>query len=315
LLGTVGSLHARPGDAPPSDALRTPYTWVAAAYLDAIGDEDDSSLSFITKRVLHGDVPERFNAGSSPGIAARLVPGETYLVTVVAWSRTRRDPIETISPREGGPEIVRIVGANPAIILANARLEDYLGRDAAPAAEERLEYIISGLQQLDGQVQAFYAAELAFRPELHGDLDSTELEVLRSWLQHPTTYPEALRIVLSANPSLHEAIGMPSLLAASRALLTHQPTELDPLSTYPGLVRNAMRIVAGHGSSVDADLLFRWTASNAHLLAEQACEAIHELAPHELGAMIERRMATTFLHAETRRTLNQIQRRFGLNAE
>ncbi|MCG8465810.1 MAG: hypothetical protein MI750_13315, partial [Xanthomonadales bacterium] len=169
-LLSASVVHARPELGPPSIKLRSNLSNVVVASF--VGQSGERQATFEKVQDLHSEAPESIALRISPQLMQQLVPGRDYVLAYIAYSTQRL--LQKVEARKGGPVVINLPGAAPALLADSPELREILAWDldetvTSPAGLMPL--IRSGLTSQDWQYQNFFLTELALRPPLHKRLN------------------------------------------------------------------------------------------------------------------------------------------------
>ncbi|GAB4198473.1 MAG: hypothetical protein Tsb002_33410 [Wenzhouxiangellaceae bacterium] len=311
LLMTATASHvaqARPELGPPSIKLRSNIANVVVATL--AGETDEGRMAFDKVSDLHNEAPQRIVIDGAEHWRDQLMVGKTYVLGFISWQRQRHPKV--LKPRPGGPVLMNLPGASPAIYQDHPgvrRLLSWPLDEAQYSPEAMLPVIMSGLDSGDWQLQEFFLTELVTREPLHAHLTPEQRQRVAAMAADASVSPEARQLLLDLGDFLGEALTAQQRLGIARELIASQPLIQDPASDYPSLVRTALFTLEQQGDPTDVPVLSRWLRCEHTGLVEAALDAMQALDVVQLPGIISRQLDDTLISQPRRQALQSYQRR------
>lgn len=304
----LGTVHARPELGPPSIKLRSNVANVVAARLESRGENGE--LHFTKLEDLHNEAPAEITLTVLPQLARSLQPGRNYVMAYIGWRQDRFPKV--LVPRSGGPVLISLPGAAPAIFADSPVLREILSWDLEQSQHspvELLPLIRAGLQVADWQYQEFFVTEIATRFPLHQHLTDTDREAVVRLATGPATSPYVPEFLFYNGDFLGAAYAPQNRTEVARHVLRETALRLDAGSAYPALVHTAMEYLAENGDEKDGAVLARWLWTNHNGLIETAMESMRRLGVADLAEMIDEVLTQSILDDTNRRVLENYRRR------
>jgi len=128
VLSITTSIEARQTTLPPSIALRTEVSYVSIVLLEALTKATNNSidLSFLLVEDIHNTADTVTVVNVAASLADQLKKGAEYVIAYEKVTKLRDNESKFYSPLAGGPQLMRVEGAYPAIFLRNKPLIERL---------------------------------------------------------------------------------------------------------------------------------------------------------------------------------------------
>lgn len=307
LLGST-TVHARPELGPPSIKLRSNLSNVVVA--NYVGQSGEREATFKTIQNLHSTAPDELVLSLAPQAIQQLEPGRDYVLAYIGYSTQRL--LQKIEERKGGPVVINLPGAAPAIFADSPELRDILTWDLESTVDspaDLMPLIRAGLASQDWQYQNFFLTELALRPPLHQLLNDDDRAHIVTMAFDPDASPYVPRFLLQHGDFLGQGFNNDVRSDLARDILRSHTLQQDPTSLYPLLIRTAMHHIGQHGVADDAPLLKRWLRSNNVALVEEAMESLGFLRIPEMEAWLEEERSRSLISQHKNQAIKSYQRR------
>lgn len=307
LLG--GTALARPQVEPPTHFLSSELTVVAVA--KALAREGEARIVWSTETALRGEAPAQFTTRIAAPQAAQIGIGQTYIVGYTAHRRSRMPKGFHLHP--DGPAVMFGAGAEPAVypdhpVLRAWLAQDYQERDDADSRAAMLD----GIEHPDGQIQQFFAAEIATRPALHKGWSRKQLARIRAVATDHDVLPAARELLFSAARDSAPAMGKDWWKALAWDVIRNEPLRIDPLRSNAELVMEALRLAREHPRELAVRDLARWTHADNPALAEAALLVLRARNDDSESSVLATARASAFLPQATREFLADHAHRLGV---
>ncbi|MCG8465089.1 MAG: hypothetical protein MI750_09580, partial [Xanthomonadales bacterium] len=275
-----------------------------------VGQSGEHQATFEKVQDLHSEAPESIALRISPQVMQQLVPGRDYVIAYIAYSTQRL--LQKVEERKGGPVVINLPGAAPALLADSPELREILAWDldetvTSPTALMPL--IRTGLTSQDWQYQNFFLTELALRPPLHKHLNDGDREQIVALAFDPDASPYVPRFLIQHGDFLGEAFDHSVRSELARSILRTHTLQQDQATLYPLLIRTAMHHLGKHGNAGDAPLLKRWLRSNNVALVEEAMESLGFLRIPEMDHWLKEELSQSLNSQHKHQAIKSYQRR------
>ena len=301
---------ARPTVGPPSIQLRSNLANIVSAEL--LQADDKYVLSFKKITDIHNTTEsDVITINSDAKTAGGLSVGQRYIVAYIAWESLRQPKV--VRSRPGGPVLMSMTGAEPAIFLYDKDVENLLRWDldeSLNSPKDMLPVIMRGIQHADDQVQNFFTAEVVLRTNMYKHFHRTDKAVLWQHFLNPLTTDRTKQLMLS-NHDFLKAIEADSIQLCGELenILTFTSVDLNPLSRSVGLIRAALTHVSKCQQLSDLAVVSRWVLSDVPSVIEAALASLYQLKKGSDLDAVEMALQQTMLKAQSREVLYQHKKR------
>jgi len=296
------SVVARPTLGPPSVKLKSTISNVAVMQLMDI--TDSGKLQFKRIKDIYNESAESIVIDGSDELSQQLQLNEQYIVGYVAWYNDKIS--RKIIPRKGGPVLLSLPGASPAIFKYDAVIEQILNwtvEDSLKSDDKLYQQIMAGLlKTTDEQQLSFFITELLTR---HPYLKKPAVEsVIESLITSPEVSWQNKALLISLIDAGKGSLNEPWFCEFMVGTLSLAATDIGDNNTQSGLIISLLN--NSQTCQIEAPYLpiKRWLNSNHSGVVEAAVSAMRLLDLPLTVKEVERVLKFTLKGENIRFTLN-----------
>lgn len=312
LLITSGCIQARPELGPPSIQLRSNLSNIIVAVpLSVNQNNGKAKIVFERVRDLHNiEKKSKILLSTNIEISDGIKEGEKYILAYIAWETLRQPKV--VRPRHGGPLLINIAGAEPALFRYSESLEKILTwkmESSLQSPEEMLPVLMQGIWADDMQARSFFMTELLFRPKLYQWLSDSDIDIFTDMIENMNVSSSTLQLLLSQMYFLQKmGVDVSRLCNFQFGLLKHTVLDIGRNSRLSGLIRTALDNVK-QCSLKDIKIVDRWVMSNSTNVVEMALETLYTLEPESVVKAINRAFEQTLIDGDVYQVLINYKKR------
>lgn len=300
ILLCVLSSQARPELGPPSIKLKSTISNIALMKLLAI---TDNHLEFQLIENIHNQAPPEVSLLVNQDLAESVMVGRTYVVGYIAWQTDRFT--KQVSARVGGPVLMNLPGAEPAIFTESPELIDLLkiAVDESLKSNQKIsDLIVSGLNNYDPQLQNFFVVELITRKSLH------QTPAMRDRIQALFLDPQLAwhlkRFILVNGGLTEQQLASDWYCQFAANTLNYASTQLDPKGSDSGLIIQLIEKNNSCQSTKYSIDFSRWITSNNSGVVEAAIGKMRAGDLEQTILAVENGLKSGVLKRKNRQTLS-----------
>ncbi len=276
--------------------------------LQLVTVDDQGQLHFKRIQDLHNEAAAAVKIMASPELAQALQSQQNYVVGYMAWQTDRFS--KEVRPRPGGPVLMNLPGAEPALWASNPQLEALLAMPEAQSlasGPEVLELIQAGLSSDDPQAKHFFVVELVTR-RAHFEQAAVQQQ-LKALITDPNTQWSSKQFILAFGGLNEQQLRSDWFCRMASDTLNLASTQVDQQgqdASYLSQLLDHLKHCATEAFPVN---LARWVTGTHTGLAEAAIGALREQDLDQAIDAVEAGLTQGLLGAHNRQVLNNYLKR------
>jgi hypothetical protein len=311
ILASTPSAYAAARLGPPIEELRKNPERIRIVVGTVVEKPDAEKFLITIDERLSGEAPDEVLLRTDKETAAGLKAGDSF---IVAWTYQRRNRgvIGGWETDPAGPSTVQVLGLGTTALFENSpelRLlfsSDATGDSVSPGRQ--IDALLTQLQREDILSRGLVVTQLYLRPDLTEQMNTDQVDVMRTILQTESLNPQHLDFLLRSAIRLPQEKSSPWLAEEFRRVIIENGTRYDLSTFVPSLVRTAARGLRLSGTPADIGLLSILLYSNNPGVSKAALESMDHLDRQATVARAERAISRDWIHGETRRILGNYLR-------
>jgi hypothetical protein len=338
ILASTPSAYAAARLGPPIEELRKNPERIRIVVGTVVEKPDAEKFLMTIDERLSGEAPDEVLLRTDKQTAAGLKAGDSF---IVAWTYQRRNRgvIGGWETDPAGPSTVQVLGLGTTALFENSpelRLlfsSDATGDSVSPGTTalfenspelrllfssdatgdsvspgRQIDALLTQLQREDILSRGLVVTQLYLRPDLTEQMNTDQVDVMRTILQTESLNPQHLDFLLRSAIRLPQEKSSPWLAEEFRRVIIENGTRYDLSTFVPSLVRTAARGLRLSGTPADIGLLSILLYSNNPGVSKAALESMDHLDRQATVARAERAISRDWIHGETRRILGNYLR-------
>lgn len=299
------SLIARPELGPPSIKMKSNISNITVMKLV---ESNENGLTFIKMTDIHNQAPDKVFIKHNTNSDLNLKIDQNYIIGYMAYRALK--PSKEVIDRPGGPVLMNLSGAEPALFLEDENIKKILMLDveqSLTSPPELLQIALDGLNHADPHSRSFFIAELITRPsymKLHKVQNAIKKLILDDGLSWSDKH-----FIVAFGGLTKSQLSADWFCQWSENTLRYSSTQFDVLAMESGLIKSLMENISNCSSHTNFKTLSRWLNSNHSGVIESAINELRKIDLYETQKQVKQRIANTLIRLELRATLTNYLRR------